>query len=53
LDKRAGRNHHLRAGIDRRSDLGIDVVSAMHGSALNIMREYKSNPGTGGKRYWG
>jgi len=25
LDKRARANHHLRAGIDRRSDLGIDV----------------------------
>ncbi len=53
LHKCARGNHHLIAGSDWRGDLGINVVAAAHGSALNVMCEHQRNAGSGGKRYGG
>ena len=51
LHKCAGRDHDLIAGVDRGSDLGIDVVSAMNVPALNGMSKHQGDSGSGGNRH--
>jgi hypothetical protein len=51
LDKCPRRDHHLIAGSHRRSDLRVNVISAMNDAALYGMREHERNPGAGRNAY--